>query len=58
LKSDIDGSIMSEEMISFFLNDSRTVTMGMSEDMIRECINTAKEKGNGKRKWGRERDQV
>jgi hypothetical protein len=57
-KSDKDGSIMSEEMVSFLLNDNRTVSMGISEDMIRGCIDTAKVKGQGKRTWNRDRGQV
>jgi len=56
LKSDIDGSIIPEEMVSFLLNDNRTMSMGISEDMIRGCINTAKEKGQGRRTW--DGDQV
>jgi hypothetical protein len=55
-KSDKDGSIIPDEMVSFFLNDDRTVVMGITEDMIRECIDTAKEKGQGKRTW--DTDQV
>jgi len=55
-KSDNYGSIMPEEMVSFLLNDNRTVSMGINEDMIRGCIDAAKEKGPGKRTW--ERDQV
>jgi hypothetical protein len=37
-------------MVSFILNDSRTATMGISEDMVKGCIDTAKAKELGKRK--------
>jgi hypothetical protein len=52
-KSEKDGSIISEEMVSFILNSNKTVSMGITEDMIRGCIDTAKEKGPGKRIWDR-----
>jgi hypothetical protein len=55
-KSDKDGSIISEELVSFLLRDNRTVWIGISEDMIRGCIDTAKAEGQGKRTW--DRDQV
>jgi hypothetical protein len=55
-KSDKDGSIMPEEMVSFILRDNRTMVIGITEDMIRECIDTAKMKGQGKGTW--DRDQV
>jgi hypothetical protein len=56
-KSDSDGSIRTEEMISFILSDNRTVSIGISEDMIRGCIDTAKEEGQGKRTRDRDRDR-
>jgi hypothetical protein len=55
-KGEKDGSIIPEEMVSFILSSNRTVAMGISEDMIRGCVDTAKEKGPGKRTW--DRDQV
>jgi hypothetical protein len=49
---------MTEETVNFLLSESRTETIGISEDMIRGCINTAKEKGQGKGDWDKNRDQV
>jgi hypothetical protein len=48
-KSDKDGSIISEETVSFILSGNRTVALGISEDMINSCIDTAKATTSGKR---------
>jgi hypothetical protein len=47
-KSERNGSILPEEMISFFLSDSRTAVLGITEDMINRCIRDAKYNTSGK----------